>query len=324
MKGPLPPAIEIHPLLLRVAEGDTQALAELYDATARYVFGILRCMLWSAESAERWHRRCTCRSGRPPGASIRSALRHGPGWPCLTRSRAIDRMRAEGSYREAVEDPQRVATRAALSDEPDGNLFQDVARSERAEVVHAALRDLPGEQRRARAGVLRRPLASRDRRSNGHTSRNREDTHPTALLKLRERLATEPRDMSEIRPRSIDEFQELAIAHLLGELDAAGAAAFDAELARRGAEGRAILRRLGQTLGEVALAAAPAEPPTALRSRVLASAGHVDEPQVRAVQGAPSWLWAAAAVLAVLAFGLGVWAARLASDGISFWTGSSG
>ena len=120
--------------------------------------------------------------------------------------------------------------------------------------------------------------------------------------------------MSEIRPRSIDEFQELAIAHLLGELDPAGQAAFDAELARRGAEGRAIVRRLGETMGDVALAAAPAEPPPSLRSRVLAGVGHAADPTVVGVRGAPSWLWAAAAVLAVLTLGLGVWAARLASE----------
>ena len=51
-RGPLPPATEIQSLLMRVAEGETQALAELYDASVRYVFGILRRMLWSAESAE--------------------------------------------------------------------------------------------------------------------------------------------------------------------------------------------------------------------------------------------------------------------------------
>ena len=120
--------------------------------------------------------------------------------------------------------------------------------------------------------------------------------------------------MSEIRPRSIDEFQELAIAHLLGELDPAGQAAFDAELARRGAEGHAIVRRLGDTMGDVALAAAPAEPLPSLRSRVLASVGHSADPRVGAALRAPSWLWAAAAVLAVLTIGLGVWAARLVSD----------
>ena len=39
-------------MLLRVADGDSRALADLYDTTAVYVFGILRRMLWSAESAE--------------------------------------------------------------------------------------------------------------------------------------------------------------------------------------------------------------------------------------------------------------------------------
>ncbi|HEY7471173.1 MAG TPA: anti-sigma factor [Gemmatimonadota bacterium] len=119
---------------------------------------------------------------------------------------------------------------------------------------------------------------------------------------------------SEIRPRSIDEFQELAIAHLLGELDAAGEAAFDAELTRRGIEGRAIVRELEETMGDVALAAAPAEPPPGLRSRALASVGHYEEPKVVVTRSAPVWLRASAAVLAVLAIGLGLWAVRLTRE----------
>jgi anti-sigma-K factor RskA len=120
--------------------------------------------------------------------------------------------------------------------------------------------------------------------------------------------------MSEIRPRSIDEFQDLAIAHLLGELDAAGEAAFEAELSRRGAEGAGILQRLEETMGDVALAAAPAEPPPGLRAKVLASVGHYEEPKTVISRRAPVWLWATAAALAVVAVGLGVWAARLARD----------
>ena len=45
------PSNEIQPLLLRVADGDAGALAELYDATVLFVFGILRRMLWNSESA---------------------------------------------------------------------------------------------------------------------------------------------------------------------------------------------------------------------------------------------------------------------------------
>ena len=72
--------------------------------------------------------------------------------------------------------------------------------------------------------------------------------------------------MSQPRRLSMDEFHELAIAHLLGELDDEGRAMFAAELVRRGAEGAEAVRRLERTLGEVALAAAPAEPPQTVRA----------------------------------------------------------
>ncbi|HEY7471174.1 MAG TPA: sigma-70 family RNA polymerase sigma factor [Gemmatimonadota bacterium] len=191
-RGPLPPAIEIQPLLVRVAERDTHALAQLYDATSRYVFGILRRMLWSPEGAEEvaqevyvqvWN---TAASFDPLRASAWSWL------ALLTRGRAIDRMRAEGSQRDASEDVQRLASRATTADEPDGNPMHDVARSERAEVVHAALRELPGDQRRALelaffGGLTHREIAERTDTPLGSVrTRIR-----TALLELRERLEAE-------------------------------------------------------------------------------------------------------------------------------------
>ena len=191
-RGPLPPTIEIQPLLMRVAERDARALAELYDATARYVFGILRRMLWSGESAEEvaqevylqvWK---TAGSFDPQRASAWSWL------ALLTRSRAIDRMRADGSYRDAVEDLQRVATRATSGGESEGNLLQDISRSERAGVVHTALRELPGDQRRALelaffGGLSHREIAERTDTPLG-TVKTR---IRTGLQKLRERLGTE-------------------------------------------------------------------------------------------------------------------------------------
>lgn len=120
--------------------------------------------------------------------------------------------------------------------------------------------------------------------------------------------------MSEPRSPSRDAFEELVIAHHLGELDQEGQAVLAAELTRRGSEGREVARRLGRTLGEVALAVAPAEPPLALRARVLAAAS--------ISQAAPSPSvarsrrpWQAAAILgALLAAGLGLWAAQLAEQ----------
>jgi anti-sigma-K factor RskA len=123
--------------------------------------------------------------------------------------------------------------------------------------------------------------------------------------------------MSEPRDLSTDVFDGLVIAHHLGELDQEGQAVLAAELTRRGSEGREVARRLGRTLGEVALAAAPAEPPLALRARVLAAVPTSQPAPAPAPAAARSRrLWQAAAILgALLAAGLGLWAAQLADEG---------
>ena len=121
--------------------------------------------------------------------------------------------------------------------------------------------------------------------------------------------------MNETTRMSDDQFQELAIAHLLRELDAAGETAFAVELMRRGEPGHALLREIQETLGDIALAVAPAEPPASLRGRVLARIeAPVTEPEVLPARERSLWPWAAAAVLAALAVGLGLWAARLADE----------
>jgi len=121
--------------------------------------------------------------------------------------------------------------------------------------------------------------------------------------------------MNETTRMSDDHFHDLAIAHLLGELDTAGEAEFRAELIRRGALGHATLRELRETLGDVALAVAPAEPPPSLRARVLTSVGApVSAPEVPPARERSLWPWAAAAVLAALTVGLGMWTARLAGE----------
>jgi anti-sigma-K factor RskA len=118
------------------------------------------------------------------------------------------------------------------------------------------------------------------------------------------------------QPRlSADEFHELAIAHLLGELDIDGQAAFAAELAHRGPEGRQMVRRLARTLGEVALAAAPTEPPPRVRSRVLSALPTGADRAAAPSADRTRWPWWAAAVLGVVALsGLGLWRAQLAGE----------
>lgn len=120
-----------------------------------------------------------------------------------------------------------------------------------------------------------------------------------------------------IRPAEMsdDQFQEQAIGHLLGELDVSGEIAFQEELARRGVPAHAMLRELRETLGDLALAVAPANPPDSLRARVLWSAGApVARPGAPPAAPRSFWIWAAAALMAAVAVGLGVWAGRLADE----------
>lgn len=113
---------------------------------------------------------------------------------------------------------------------------------------------------------------------------------------------------------SDDQFRELAIAHLLRELDASTEATFAAELMRRGEPGHAILQEIQETLGDLALAVEPAEPPASLRARVLSATFPLALREVPPARERSPWPWAAAAALAALAVGLGVWAARLADE----------
>lgn len=185
------PPIEIQPFVLRVADGDASALAELYDATAIHVFGMLRRMLWNTESAEEvaqevyiqvWR---TARGYDPGLGSAWSWL------ALLTRSRAIDRMRADGSYRDAI------AELALQQPFPDPTVPaaqpRDVPCREWSGRVREALRELPGDQRRALelaffGGLTQREIAYRiDTPVPAVKARVR-----TALMRLIERLAPAP------------------------------------------------------------------------------------------------------------------------------------
>ncbi|HET6639092.1 MAG TPA: sigma-70 family RNA polymerase sigma factor [Gemmatimonadota bacterium] len=184
------PSNEIQPLLLRVADGDAGALAELYDATAVFVFGILRRMLWNTESAEEvaqgvyiqvWK---TARGYDPGRGSAWSWL------ALLTRGRAMDRMRADGSYRDAIAD---LALHQPDPIDPAGPPRSDAAHIQRAETVREALRAMPGDQRRALelaffGGLTQREIAFRiDTPLPTVKTRIR-----TALTRLRERVASVP------------------------------------------------------------------------------------------------------------------------------------
>ena len=161
----MPPTIEIHSILYRIAEGDARALADLYDATDVYVFGILRRMLWSAESAESVMQEVYAQVWKTAGTFDPE---RGSAWSwlaLLARSRAIQRVRAESTYREAVDALMR---RQPLSDSPGAGERDETraAASERAHLVRSVLGELPGDQRRALelaffGGLTHREIADR-------------------------------------------------------------------------------------------------------------------------------------------------------------------
>lgn len=187
----LPTVIDLQPLLLRIAAKDTRALAELYDATARQVYGILRRMLWSGDSAghvaEQLYARVwnTAHSFDPD---------HDAPWPwlaLLTRRLAIQRMREDGTYPGGF-DASRRETAAGPARSPT---VAGTEVSRRGEVIRDELDGLPGEQRRALelaffGGLSQREMADRLGTSKATVAARIR----AALVQLSERLGAEIED----------------------------------------------------------------------------------------------------------------------------------
>jgi len=126
-----------------VAAGDQQALADLYDATSRAVYGLLLRILADAGTAEEVLLDVYTQAWRQ--AASYSAVRGSPmAWlTTIARSRAIDRLRRGRQERERCEPLDRAAQAAA----PGASAEDDVTARERGAVVRAALAALPPEQR---------------------------------------------------------------------------------------------------------------------------------------------------------------------------------
>ncbi len=130
-------------LIENVAVGDQQALASLYDATSRTVYGLLVRILSDAGAAEEvlldvytqaWRQAASFDAGRgSPMAWLTT----------IARSRAIDRLRRGRAEREHTEPLESVARTAASGDDVEGG----VRESETRAVVRAALDALSPEQR---------------------------------------------------------------------------------------------------------------------------------------------------------------------------------
>jgi RNA polymerase sigma-70 factor (ECF subfamily) len=142
----LPPPIVIESLLERVAAGDQRALADLYDRTSSYVYSLVRRIVGDPDTAadvsqevylQVWR---TARSFEPARGSAWSWL------ALMARSRGIDRVRAERSYRGAVDAAEREPEILAA---PLGDPAAEAASGEEAGLVRRAMAELPPEQRSA-------------------------------------------------------------------------------------------------------------------------------------------------------------------------------
>lgn len=131
--------------LERVSSGDEHALAAFYDETSTLVYGLAIRMLGSAEDSEEvtldvynqvWRKAATFDSSR---GSLLSWL------VTLTRSRALDRIRARTSRQRNLEPLPTERDLADKATTPE----QETALGQERRIVLGALGQLPPEQRRA-------------------------------------------------------------------------------------------------------------------------------------------------------------------------------
>lgn len=139
------PEVSEEDLLLRVGRGDSRAFEQLYDSMSPRLFGLLRQMLHDEREAEDilqdgfvhlWERAAAYDPAR--GKAF-------PWVAMIFRHKAIDRMRVLGRRNRMVD--SATLEQATLA-EPDHAGADKLAEgNERSAAVHAALKDLPTDQR---------------------------------------------------------------------------------------------------------------------------------------------------------------------------------
>jgi RNA polymerase sigma-70 factor (ECF subfamily) len=171
------PPNDIEALVERLAARDTRAFAVFYDRTAGFVFSLLVRILNDREAAEEVAQEVYLqlwRTARTFDPRRSSAL----GWiATVARSRAIDRLRADASRRNALH---------GLAFEPSGPIAnpspaEEASLRERRARVLEAVRSLPPEQRSAIELAFFQGLS--------HSEIARETDTPLGTVKTRIRAA---------------------------------------------------------------------------------------------------------------------------------------
>jgi RNA polymerase sigma-70 factor, ECF subfamily len=176
-------------LLARVAAGDEQALAALYDALSSLAFGLALRVVGNADTAEDvvqdaflriWHRAARYDPAR--GAARPWVLR-------VVRNVAIDRIRTGDARARAETRSQADVALAPVPEQPD----ETASRSERSRTLKRALAELPAEQRRAIEiayfeGLSHSEIAERERMPLGTVKTRIRD----GVLRLREKFVGIP------------------------------------------------------------------------------------------------------------------------------------
>lgn len=138
------PPDDIEDLIARLAARDKRAFARFYDRTVAFVFGLLLRILGDRDAAEEVAQEVYLQLWRTAGtfdAGRSSAL----AWiATIARSRAIDRLRADASLRNALHGLAVQPARTEVA-----NPEEETSLRERRASVLEALRSLPADQRSA-------------------------------------------------------------------------------------------------------------------------------------------------------------------------------
>lgn len=173
-------------LLARLVQGDSSALAALYDETSRSVYGLCIRILGDAADAEEttldvftqaWRQAARYDSSRGEVVTWLLTLAH---------SRAIDKLRSRASVRKREQGLDEAAELVSLSSDPEASS----AASQRARRVRQALDVLSADQRQVIElayfeGLTHVEIAERIRQPLG-TAKSR---IRLGMIKLREALA---------------------------------------------------------------------------------------------------------------------------------------